>query len=134
MLFRNLLLTLAFVFSIGASGQTDQNVTLTSITKSGHEIFIEFSTDQTFIIGDNRYILHVGPHHILRSTHPEGNISRIAFIVDEDEFNTLQDGVEMMLVYGLYDRNKELHSESGKAQFDGQNWTAGKLNKSLLKQ
>ncbi len=119
---------------IGGSGfgQTSATVTLNSITQTEDVVELNMSSDKPFFIGDNRFVLHIGALHFLRCKHPEGDESKLTFMISEEEFAALRDGGDITLVYGFYYTNTQMDGEGNQAEFTGTNWKVGKLNKALL--
>jgi hypothetical protein len=86
---------------------------LTSITETSAWTVIRLESEQPFIVGANRYVLHVGDQVFEHSRHPEGNESILEFLVDPDEWKAIDKAAEAVLVYGLYEGNM---SETGRQQ------------------
>ena len=77
---------------------------LTGISETSAWTIIRIESDQPFIIGGNRYVLHVGDVVFEHSRHPEGmNASSNSWwILMPGRRHQKEDAV---LVYGLYEGN-----------------------------
>jgi hypothetical protein len=116
------------------NAQADSPITLSKIEQNGDVVELSLSSDKNFIIGANRYVLHIGGTHFKYSKHPKGDVKTITFLIPIDQFEILEDGKPMVLVYGLYHSNTKQDGEGSQQNgFEGPNWSAGNLNKSLLK-
>ena len=124
------------LFFLGATNtifsQTDQNISLTSISVVEEKIELTFQSDQQFFIGDNRYVLHIGAQHFLMCKHPGGDESKLTYILSEEEFSSVQDGAQITLVYGYYFSNTQIDGEGPVTEFIGMHWKIGSMNKTLL--
>ncbi len=93
------------------------------------DYIISVKTSSSFIVGANRYVLHIGAHNFKRSLHPEGRLDEIQFILSEDEFQKIKKGAEMVLVYGYYHENTLQDGEGEQSSgFTGSHWRLGKFN------
>lgn len=129
-------LLLAVVTSLTAQStqaQSTATIELSKIESNDEMVEVSLSSTEDFIVGGNRYILHIGGAHYKYSKHPKGDVKTITFLIPAADFAALPDGEELVLVYGLYPLNTQQDGESSQQNgFDGPNWSAGKLNKSLL--
>jgi hypothetical protein len=120
------------LFSADIKAQQD-TIKLVSIKNNAETVEFCFSSQKGFIVGSERYVLHIGNSYFARSRHPEGNENLICFVFDSDGFSALKDGEEMVLVYGLYKSNIiASQNSSGERKFEGRHWKTGVLNKDLL--
>jgi hypothetical protein len=98
--FGNMLLL--FFISLGAMAQQEATVTVDSVVTGQGITYIHLSSDQPFIAGGNRYVLHMGDRYIGRNIHPDGDLNKLVFMAEEGAYKP---GKEMILVYGLYENN-----------------------------
>jgi hypothetical protein len=108
-------------------------IKLVSVKGNSENIEFYFSSQKGFIIGSERYVLHIGNSFFTRSRHPEGNENLLCFIVDSDDFSVLKEGNEMVIVYGLYKGNIIGPKDSSEEKlFEGRHWKTGVFNTNLL--
>lgn len=133
---KHLLLVLTFFISITATfAQSSETITLNGYTKTGaNEVIISLNNTSSFIVGANRYVLHIGAHHFLKNKHPDGRLDEIQFILTVQEFEALQNGAPIVLVYGLYHENTQQDGESLQTNgFTGLHWKIGTFESTQLK-
>lgn len=113
-------LVLIFV-SVGALAQHETTVTVDSVVTGQDMTTIHLSSDQPFIAGGNRYVLHIGDRYIGRNIHPDGDLRQLVFMAEEGAYKS---GEEMILVYGLYENNLD---ESFRKEYgvEGLFWNLG---------
>ena len=128
---------LAVVVSLASQSvqaQTAPTISVSKMESNEEMVEVSLSSTEEFIVGGNRYVLHIGGSHFKYSKHPKSDIKTITFLIPAADFAALPDGEDMVLVYGLYPLNTQQDGESSQQNgFDGPNWAVGKLNKSLLK-
>jgi hypothetical protein len=106
--------------------QQEATVTLDSVRSDAQFTYIYLSSDQPFIIGGNRYVLHIGDIYIARNNHPDGDESRLMFMAEKEVINSSNSGADAYLVYGLYDNNlsASYRKQNG---MEGLHWNLGPL-------
>jgi hypothetical protein len=105
-----LLITFLFsltLFSYRAAAQQRGNVSLQSIEEMESWTVITLQCDQPFIIGANRYVLYIGNQPILKSDHPNGDVTLMQFFLTQSESSQLVDGAFIRLSYGLIRENSD---------------------------
>ncbi len=129
-----LLLGTLLLAPIVVNCQTESSISLTAIETQDEIVEVSLTSNTDFIVGGNRYILHIGGSHFKYSKHPKTNLKTITFLIPKADFAVLQDGQPMVIAYGLYPGNIQQDGEvSQQNGFEGPHWSVGKLNKSLLK-
>ena len=102
---KNLLFVLCLGIVSPLLAQQVDGPQLTGISETSAWTIIRIESDQPFLIGGNRYVLHVGDAVFEHSRHPEGNERIIEFLVDPDAWSAAPKAVDAVLVYGLYQGN-----------------------------
>lgn len=85
---------------------------------------VEIPINGSFPVRAHRYALLIGETLIINSRYPEsGRLTSLTFIVSQEEYAALPDGVPMRVVYGRsnaviaelgpFTRNASLHQEQG---------------------
>lgn len=126
-----LLLGLLFLqMLVGASvfAQSSSSVSLNSITLDAASQMVQLSikTTEEFVVGSNRYILHIGGKHFLINQHPDGRLDEIIFSIPLADYEQLISGSKIFLVYGYYYENTKLDFEgSSDAAIMGTHWVLG---------
>lgn len=83
-------------------------------------------TSDSFIVGANRYVLHIGGKHFLRNEHPEGRLDEIVFFIPLEDYKNLEPQAKVVLVYGLYHENTLQDNEGNQSNgFTGAHWILG---------
>ena len=126
----NCTLLLLFFLSISGTGfgQSNDSVQLDSCTLNKEEQIVRISikTTESFIVGANRYVLHIGGKSFLRNEHPDGRLDEIVFLVPLADYENLQAETEVVLVYGYYHENALQDSEGGQVNgYMGKHWRLG---------
>ncbi len=87
------------------SAQEVDGVTVASVELNEGYAAVELVTATPFIIGGNRYVLHIGDAVFIKSIHPDGNEYMLTFYIPIEEWEQIASGQEAVLVYGLYREN-----------------------------
>ncbi len=128
-LLKKTLIFFAFISLLTASfGQSNDAVQVEtfSLDEEKNVVSISIKTTESFIVGANRYVLHIGGKHFLRNEHPEGRLDEIVFYISLDEYETLVDQGRIVLVYGYYHENTQQDGEGSQANgFTGKHWDLG---------
>ena len=112
--------------------QEIDQIRIDSITSNNEIVQIHISTSESFIVGANAYVLHIGAKPFRRNIHPNGSLQHIIFSLPEHEFNTLKKTDEIVLVYGYYYSNTQQDGESKQTNgYVGNHWKLGTINKNL---
>ena len=125
-----------FVLMASAYGQMAGSVELSSFTldKGKNTVQVIIKTNDSFIAGANRYVLHIGSRYFQLSNHPDGRLDEIVFFLTLEEFNNLTDEGKIVLVYGYYYENTLKDNESEQnPNYYGKHWILGDFSPSLLK-
>ncbi|MFT5821615.1 MAG: hypothetical protein ACI8ZM_002869 [Crocinitomix sp.] len=133
---KNTLLFFSFFFLISATfGQSENAVAMSSYSLDADQenVRISIKTSESFIVGANRYVLHIGSKHFLRNVHPDGSLSEIVFLVPLTDYENLVKQSSIVLVYGFYHDNILQDGESGQTTgFIGKHWNLGKFTPQTL--
>lgn len=128
-LLKSLFLLLFFICLSGTGfGQSSDAVQLDSCTFDNKEqtVRISIKTTESFIVGANRYVLHIGGNTFLRNIHPDGRLDEIVFLVPLADYESLQVEGEIVLVYGYYHENELQDNEGSQVNgFMGKHWKLG---------
>ena len=125
-----------FVLMASAYGQMAGSVELSSSTldKGKNTVQVIIKTNDSFIAGANRYVLHIGSRYFQLSNHPDGRLDEIVFFLTLEEFNNLTNEGKIVLVYGYYYENTLKDNESEQnPNYYGKHWILGDFSPSLLK-
>jgi hypothetical protein len=125
-----------FVLMSSAYGQMAGSVELSSFTldKGKNTVQVIIKTNDSFIAGANRYVLHIGSRYFQLSNHPDGRLDEIVFFLTLEEFNNLTNEGKIVLVYGYYYENTLKDNESEQnPNYYGKHWILGDFSPSLLK-
>lgn len=125
-----------FVLMASAYGQMAGSVELSSFTldKGKNTVQVIIKTNDSFIAGANRYVLHIGSRYFQLSNHPDGRLDEIVFFLTLEEFNNLTNEGKIVLVYGYYYENTLKDNESEQnPNYYGKHWILGDFSPSLLK-
>lgn len=87
------------------SAQEVDGVTVASVELHEGYAAVELVTATPFIIGGNRYVLHIGDAVFIKSIHPDGNEYMLTFYIPIEEWEHIASGQQAVLVYGLYREN-----------------------------
>jgi hypothetical protein len=112
------------------------SVELSSFTldKGKNTVQVIIKTNDSFIAGANRYVLHIGSRYFQLSNHPDGRLDEIVFFLTLEEFNNLTNEGKIVLVYGYYYENTLKDNESEQnPNYYGKHWILGDFSPSLLK-
>lgn len=91
-------------------------------------VILSITTTESFIIGANRYILHIGGKYFERSLHPEGRLNEIVFFIPLSDYEQLLNQADIFLVYGYYYENTKLDKEgSADVAVMGKHWMLGQF-------
>lgn len=122
------LLSILFL-SFASWSQSETAVYVDSFHKvKDNQVEVSIKTEESFYIGANRYVLHIGGKHFMRSLHPEGRLDEIIFFMSLDEYNQLINDKPIVLVYGYYYENVEQDGEGAIANgYTGKHWKLGKF-------
>ena len=115
--------------------QSENTVSLVNyeLEEESETVRIVLKTEESFIVGANRYVLHIGGKHFLRNEHPDGRLDEIIFLVPQSEFNTLEENKEIVLVYGLYHENTLQDGEGSQMNgFTGKHWRLGQFERPIF--
>lgn len=127
-LLRSFVLFLGIGLSIVVSAQSDDAVHYNNVhldSASGH-VFLSIKTSESFIVGANRYVLHIGGTTLFQNVHPQGRLDEIIFIIPQTTYQELQKGAEMVLVYGYYYDNALQDGEEAQVNgYLGKHWKLG---------
>lgn len=127
----NLCLLLGMLFSTAyAISQSEGTVSLNSyqFDETKNRVLVSIKTTESFIVGANRYVLHIGGRYFLLSEHPEGRLNEIIFYVPLADYKVLIEQSQMVLVYGFYHENALQDGEGNGANgFTGKHWLLGKF-------
>lgn len=97
-----------------------------SFDKEEEVVRVSIKTTESFIIGANRYVLHIGGKYFLRNEHPEGRLDEIVFLIPLSDYETLSDKGEIVLVYGFYHANAQQDNEGSVVNgYTGKHWRLG---------
>ncbi len=122
------LFLLQFVFVTTSFGQSNSSVNLNSFTFDAEHQLVRLSikTTESFIVGANRYVLHIGGKYFLRSDHPDGRLDEIIFFIPVADYEQLINQAEIFLVYGFYYENiKQDNEGSQDVAIMGKHWKLG---------
>jgi hypothetical protein len=125
-----------FVLMASAYGQMAGSVELSSFSldKGKNTVQVIIKTNDSFIAGANRYVLHIGSRYFQLSNHPDGRLDEIVFFLTLEEFNNLTNEGKIVLVYGYYYENTLKDNESEQnPNYYGKHWILGDFSPSLLK-
>jgi len=125
-----------FVLMASAYGQMAGSVELSSfiLDKGKNTVQVVIKTNDSFIAGANRYVLHIGSRYFQLSNHPDGRLDEIVFFLTLEEFNNLTNEGKIVLVYGYYYENTLKDNESEQnPNYYGKHWILGNFSPSLLK-
>lgn len=132
----NLCLFLGILLSTNVTlSQSEGTVSLNSyqLDEPNNRVLISIKTAESFIVGANRYVLHIGGRHFLLSEHPEGRLDEIIFYVPLADYKVLIEQSQIVLVYGFYHENTLQDGEGNGANgFTGKHWLLGKFNHEVL--
>lgn len=129
------LLFLYFFLTNAAFTQSANAVAMSSITLDDDQetVRVSVKTSESFIVGANRYVLHIGGRHFLMNEHPEGSLSEIVFLIPLNDYETLKDQSRIILVYGFYHDNTLKDGEGEQSnEFVGKHWGLGKFTQQTL--
>jgi len=124
------------LFTLSTYSQTSTSVQLNSIEldETNETVRVSIKTTESFIIGANRYVLHIGSRHFLRNIHPEGRLDEIVFLLTPEQYKSLKADSRIILVYGLYHENTLQDNEGKQVNgFTGKHWVLGKFTPKELK-
>jgi len=125
-----ILLALSLALSPFSHAQSSESVHLNSYTydASKEMVILSITTTESFIIGANRYILHIGGKYFERSLHPEGRLNEIVFFIPLSDYEQLLNQADIFLVYGYYYENTKLDKEgSADVAVMGKHWMLGQF-------
>lgn len=125
-----------FVLMASAYGQMAGSVELSSfiLDKGKNTVQVIIKTNDSFIAGANRYVLHIGSRYFQLSNHPDGRLDEIVFFLTLEEFNNLTNEGKIVLVYGYFYENTLKDNESEQnPNYYGKHWILGNFSPSLLK-
>lgn len=125
-----------FVLMASAYGQMAGSVELSSfiLDKGKNTVQVVIKTNDSFIAGANRYVLHIGSRYFQLSNHPDGRLDEIVFFLTLEEFNNLTNEGKIVLVYGYFYENTLKDNESEQnPNYYGKHWILGNFSPSLLK-
>ena len=125
-----------FVLMSSAYGQMAGSVELSSfiLDKGKNTVQVVIKTNDSFIAGANRYVLHIGSRYFQLSNHPDGRLDEIVFFLTLEEFNNLTNEGKIVLVYGYFYENTLKDNESEQnPNYYGKHWILGNFSPSLLK-
>lgn len=115
--------------------QTDGHIAFNELKqdKKNNRVLLSITTNESFIVGAKRYVLHIGGKTFLQSEHPDGRLNEIIFYLPNTDFEQLEEATEMVLVYGYYHQNA-LQDGEGNSQngYTGSHWRLGKFSKETL--
>ena len=129
------LLFLFFFLTSAVFAQSANAVAVSLITLDDDQetVRVSIKTSESFNVGANRYVLHIGGRHFLMNEHPEGSLSEIVFFVPLSDYETLKDQSRIILVYGFYHDNTLKDGEGDQSSdFLGKHWSLGKFTKQTL--
>jgi hypothetical protein len=90
---------------------------------------IEVRSNREFPIRDEVVVLRIGQQEFKRSRSPEdGSLKTLIFMLAPDEFDSLVDGAQMTVKYGVH---KEGEDPEMPASPHRPRWNFGRLNKAL---
>ncbi|HBS87421.1 MAG: hypothetical protein A2W91_13720 [Bacteroidetes bacterium GWF2_38_335] len=122
---------LILFFLNGMLFSQDDSVKLVSMKTGEKGIEISFSSEKGFIVGAERYVLHIGDYYNAHSKHPAGDKHSIVFTVDKDAFDALGNLQDLVLVYGLFEANTGRKSDQS-GDYAGRHWRVGKFDRNML--
>ena len=127
-------LCLFFILTSSAFAQSENAVAISSIklADDNQTVRVSIKTSESFIVGANRYVLHIGAKYFLLNEHPEGSLSEIVFLVPLSEYEILIDQGRIVLVYGFYHDNTLNDGEGQENEFIGKHWDLGKFSPQTL--
>ncbi len=125
-------LFLSLFLSIGsiAFTQSSEAVQINEyqLDKEKEMVVLSITTTESFIVGANRYVLHIGGKYFERSLHPDGRLNEILFYIPLSDYQQLVDNAEIFLVYGFYHENTKLDKEgSSEIAVMGKHWKLGQF-------
>lgn len=129
------LLTVVWVCLVHALyGQSPDAVQLNSFKQVEDNVVVSIKTTESFIVGANRYVLHIGGRYFQRSSHPDGRLDEILFYIPIQTYEELQDQGQVVLVYGFYHDNvQQGDGESEQTSgYMGKHWELGKFTAGKL--
>jgi|GEM_PF-2526220 len=92
-------------------------------------VVVSITTSESFIVGANRYVLHIGGKYFERSLHPDGRLNEILFYIPLSDYQQLIDKADVFLVYGFYHENTKLDKEaSAEIAVMGKHWKLGQFS------
>lgn len=122
-----MLLTFFFI-QTGAKAQSEEAVFYDDVTldTTSQTVLLSIKTTESFIVGANRYVLHVGGATFKQSLHPDGRLDEITFLIPIASYDSVEKGTEMVLVYGYYHSNALQDGEDDQVNgFTGKHWRLG---------
>ena len=122
------LLALLIPFGSKLSAQSAQSVHINTyqLDENRSTVILSITTTESFIVGANRYVLHIGGKYFERSQHPEGRLNEIQFYIPLSDYEQLINQATIYLVYGFYHDNTKLDKEgSSEIAVMGKHWNLG---------
>lgn len=119
-----------FLIAFGAIGFTQPQNTVfkdsSQLDTATNTVRFSIKTSDSFIVGANRYVLHIGGKHFLRNEHPDGRLDEIVFLIPLDDYKNLEPQAGVVLVYGFYHENTLQDNEGNQSNgFTGTHWALG---------
>lgn len=110
MRYRYVLLFCLSLLLNAASGMAQEKAKITKATiekKGSATVSIVVTSSQDFLMGNNRYVLHIGNAQFDRYLQGQDEDNRkLVFLVPVDAYNQLSQGASMYLVYGDVDEQQ----------------------------
>lgn len=113
-----------------ATAQSHESVQINEyqLDKEKEMVILSITTTESFIVGANRYVLHIGGKYFERSLHPDGRLNEIIFYIPLSDYQQLVDKAEIFLVYGFYHENTKLDQEAtSEVAVMGKHWKLGQF-------
>jgi len=125
-----ILLTLSLIITFYLIAQEKAQTKISSVIQKGETIRYSLSSSQPFIVGNNRYILHIGDRGFSQYEQSKSKgTGLITFLIPVTDFNDLPDGKSVFLTYGSVSEDADLESLANKST---RCWFIGKFEKDIL--
>ncbi|MDC3351698.1 hypothetical protein OAV92_00485 [Crocinitomicaceae bacterium] len=128
LLFKGAILFFGLSLCISVQAQSDDAVQYNNVSLDEDEetVLLSIKTTESFIVGANRYVLHIGGTTLMQNIHPEGRLDEIVFLIPKTTYQALEKGAEIVLVYGYYYDNSLQDGEEGQVSgYQGKHWKLG---------
>jgi hypothetical protein len=112
------------------SAQAKSKVEISSVKQKAETVRFMLSSSKPFMVGDNRYILHIGDKEFSRYEQSKNNgKGYITFLMYTDDFDKLENDKKVYLTYGSVSEEADMEKLSKQS---ARCWSLGKFSKGLL--